>query len=231
MEIETPPEDNSDARQDPMRSLDAELIEHYKLLYMLEPGDHLNSKLGLQDLYRTSLLTTVFCREPLTALYTHSPFQTISVIAGSYLVIRAYLRSSQYRDDQHRMVKFDTVLIQNPYQRNPTWIDFSLASCAWEENLHLVLELVQGFAIILSSLFAHFCITRAPRKVNDRDSTPPHPFCSASLPPSSLPPSSSPLPSFSLPPFPSSLLPLCSPLTHSSPLPCPLPPFLLLLLF
>ncbi|EKX49659.1 hypothetical protein GUITHDRAFT_104621 [Guillardia theta CCMP2712] len=170
MEIDSLPQtpmnnDNSCSQQDPIRLLDAQLKEHFTLLYMLEPGDHLNSKLGLQDLYKKSLLSTFFYREPLTALYAHTMFQAISFIVGCYLVVNAYLMSMPYHDYPHRLVKVNTDLIQTPYQRNPTWIDFSLASCAWDENLHFVLLEVQGFALILSAMFAYYGGTRAPKRI------------------------------------------------------------------
>eukprot|EP00960_Hanusia_phi_P044282 756553-Hanusia_phi.AAC.3 len=156
---------HSCADQDPISLLDAQLKEHFTLLYLLEPGDLLNSKLGLQDLYKKSLHSAFFFREPLTALYAHKIFQAISFIVGCYLVVDVYLQSLKYHDFEHRLVKVDTVLVQTPFQRNPTWIDFSLPSCAWDENLYLVLLTVQGAALILSSLFAFCGGTRAPKRI------------------------------------------------------------------
>eukprot|EP00960_Hanusia_phi_P072909 767897-Hanusia_phi.AAC.7 len=164
--VEDPAEDGeSRAPEDPINKLDVLLREQFTLLYMLEPGNHLNSKLGVQSLYRKDLLTAFFHKEPLTALYSHKLFQAISLAYGAYLVITAYLSTLKYHNRGHRLVKVDTVLIDSPYQRSPTLIDFSLASCSWNENLHFVLLVVQGLSYMLASLFAFYECMKAPKRV------------------------------------------------------------------
>ena len=160
-------EEELNAQEDPIKQLDIQLREHFTLLYMLEPGNHLNSKLGVRDLYNKDLLTSFFYKEPLTALYAHKFFQALSLIYGGYLVTMAYMSTLKYHNYEHRVVKIDTAMIETVYQRNPTRIDFSLASCSWNENLSFVLDAAQGLSYMLSSVLAFFQCMKAPRRVSE----------------------------------------------------------------
>ncbi|EKX34943.1 hypothetical protein GUITHDRAFT_155628, partial [Guillardia theta CCMP2712] len=122
-----------------MQALDRQLKENFTLLYMIKPGNYLQSKLRMQALYRDGFVSALFHEESIKALYAIRGIQFISFTVGWYLVTRTYLNSLTYRYHEHRIVKVETFVVQTDYQRQPTAIDFSLASCSWKTNLLFVI--------------------------------------------------------------------------------------------
>eukprot|EP00960_Hanusia_phi_P073964 768128-Hanusia_phi.AAC.2 len=170
VELETVMEAETSLRpivhQDPLQMFDRQLKQHFALLYMIKPGNFLQSKLRMPALYTHSFLSALFHEESIKALFAIRGIQILSFLVGWYLVIKTYVQSLSYHELAHRLVKVDTFVVQSEYQRQPTLIDFSLASCSWKTNLLFVMDMVQGFAWILASIFGFFDKAKTPKVVS-----------------------------------------------------------------